>query len=79
MGWKLTSEEKPSEGSNVEYSNDGITVEGTMDYKENRVCAGYSESGRIGSFSQLGFATDDTCRAGRNLICDNPKFWRYWE
>jgi hypothetical protein len=78
MGWKLTSKEKPSLGSNVEYSEDGETVEGTMDYTDERHCIlAYSSS--FGHSFGIGFATDGENGCDRGLICDDPKYWRYWD
>lgn len=76
MSWKLTTEERPTLESNVEYSEDGVTVEGTMDYTEKRTCmlAGYA--GGYGYFGE-GFATDGENGCDKGLICDDPKYWRY--
>lgn len=79
MNWIKTSEQKPREYSNVEYSNDGVTVEGTMDYKDDRRCMMAGIAGGHGYFSSFGFATDGACGEDMNLICDDPEYWRYWD
>lgn len=70
MEWKLTSQEKPIIGSNVETSEDGINVDETMDY----MLAGVG--GGNGYFGE-GFATDGSTGCERGLIMDEPKYWRY--
>lgn len=78
MEWKLTSEEKPELYSNVEYSEDSETVEGTMDYTDDRHCIlAYSSS--FGHNFGIGFATDGKGRCEKGLKCDNPKYWRYYQ
>lgn len=78
MSWILTSEQKPKIGSNVETSEDGITVSETMDYTDERRCmlAGYA--GGYGYFGE-GFASDGTTGCDKGLILDDPKYWRYTE
>jgi len=76
--WVLTSESKPNLHTNVEFSEDGETVEGTMDYTDRRHCIlAYSSS--FGHNFGIGFATDgsnEDCEMG--LKCDEPKYWRYY-
>ena len=79
MQWVKTSEQKPHEDANIEYSDNGIEVEGTMDYKCNRQCMMAGSAGGHGYFSSLGFATDGEQGEDRNLICDDPEYWRYWD
>ena len=55
--WKLTENERPAIGTNLEYSEDGKTVEGTMDYLEERTCMMAGIAGGNGYFGE-GFATD---------------------
>lgn len=74
--WNLSSEILPSLGSNVEYSEDGIIVEGTLDYISERRCMMAGISGGHGYFGE-GFATDGENGCDRGLICDAPKYWRY--
>lgn len=78
MEWKLTSEEKPSVGSNVETSEDGITIGETMDYLDSRTCMLAGIGGGNGYFGE-GFATDGSTGCERGLILDEPKYWRYTE
>lgn len=77
--WIKTSEQKPKLYSNVEYSDDGIEVEGTMDYTDQRICMMAGIAGGHGYFSNDGFATDHASGTDVGLICDDPKYWRYWE
>ena len=76
--WILTSEQKPEMYSNVEFSEDGVTAEGTMNYTDQRHCIlAYSSS--FGHNFGVGFATDGSdegCEKG--LKCDDPKYWRYY-
>lgn len=75
--WILTAEEKPKLHTNVEYSEDGITAEGTMDYTDKRHCM-LMYSSNFGHNFGIGFATDGVdCDKG--LFCDEPKYWRYSE
>lgn len=78
-GWIESSKELPNIGENVEFSEDGITVEGTLDYTDQRHCIlAYSSS--FGHNFGVGFATDGTndgCEKG--LVCDAPKYWRRYE
>lgn len=78
MEWKLTTEQRPRVGTNVEYSEDGETVEGTLDYTDTRTCMMAGIAGGYGYFGE-GFATDGENGCDRGLICDDPKYWRYWE
>ena len=79
MNWIKTSEQKSKEDSNIEFSDDGIKVEGTMNYKRDRTCMMAGIAGGHGYFSSLGFATDGESGEDRNLICDDPEYWRYWD
>lgn len=78
MEWKLSSEELPRMHSNVEWSEDGETIEGTLDYVESRRCMMAGIAGGHGYFGE-GFATDGENGCDKGLICDPPKYWRYWE
>jgi len=78
MDWILTADKKPSIGINVEYSEDGITSEGTMDYTDRRTCMMAGIAGGHGYFGE-GFATDGENGCDTGLICDEPKYWRYCE
>jgi hypothetical protein len=69
--WILTTEKRPELGDQVEYSDDGINVEGTMVYIENRTCM----SDGHGYFGE-GFATDGDNGCDYGLLCDDPKYWR---
>ncbi len=73
--WTLTATSKPKIGDNVEYSEDGTTSLGTMDYLRNRTCILAGTAGGFGYFGE-GFATDGSTGIERGLICDEPKFWR---
>ncbi len=74
-GWIETSKRRPTIGSNVEYSEDGITVEGTMIYTDERHCMlAYTSS--FGHRFGEGFATDGENGCDKGLICDDPKYWR---
>ena len=74
MKWNLTSEIKPELDDHVEFSEDGINVEGNLIYIEKRTCMMAGIAGGNGYFGE-GFATDgDDCDYG--LICDEPKYWR---
>lgn len=75
--WILTIEQLPSLGSNVEYSEDGITVEGTLDYTDERHCI-LAASSNFGHNFGIGFATDGNNGCDKGLICDAPKYWRYY-
>lgn len=74
MKWNLTSQVKPQIGDHVEFSEDGINVEGTLIYTDERTCMLAGIAGGHGYFGE-GFATDgiDT---DYGLICDDPKYWR---
>lgn len=76
--WILTSEQKPKLHSNVECSEDGINVEGTMDYTDERHCM-LKYSSNSGHNFGIGFATDAYGRCEKGLFCDDPKYWRYYE
>jgi hypothetical protein len=76
--WNLTSEKTPSLYSNVEFSEDGETVEGTLDYTDERHCM-LAYSSNYGHNFGIGFATDGENGCDKGLICDPPKYWRYWE
>jgi hypothetical protein len=78
MTWIKTTEQRPRIGTNVEYSEDGETVEGTMDYTDKRICMMAGIAGGFGYFGE-GFATDGENGCDTGLICDDPKYWRYWE
>lgn len=78
MEWKLSSNEKPSLGSNVETSEDGITIGETMDYLAIRTCMLAGACGGNGYFGE-GFATDGSTGCERGLILDEPKCWRLSE
>lgn len=73
--WILTSDRRPSVGSNVEYSEDGKSIDGTMDYIKDRTCMLAGVGGGNGYFGK-GFATDGSTGCERGLICDDPKYWR---
>ena len=78
MTWIKTTEQRPRIGTNVEYSENGETVEGTMDYTDRRTCMMAGIAGGFGYFGE-GFATDGENGCDTGLICDDPKYWRYWE
>lgn len=78
MEWKLSSEELPEIGRNVEYSEDGETAEGTMDYTDQRTCIMAGIAGGYGYFGD-GFATDGANGCDKGLICDPPMYWRYYD
>lgn len=78
MEWILTEQQKPREWANVETSEDKINIE-TMDYKPDRTCMMAGIAGGSGYFSSVGFATDGSTRCEKNLICDDPKYWRYYD
>lgn len=73
--WILTSERKPKIGDNVEYSEDGETVEGTMNYTDERHCM-LAHVSNFGHSFGIGFATDGANGCDRGLVCDDPKYWR---
>lgn len=73
--WIETSKQLPPLDSNVEYSDDGITVEGTLDYTDTRHCMMAGIAGGFGYFGE-GFATDGANGCDVGLICDPPKYWR---
>jgi len=75
MEWILTENERPVIGTNLEYSEDGKTVEGTMDYLAARTCMMAGIAGGNGYFGE-GFATDGSGGCDYGLICDDPKYWR---
>ncbi len=77
--WVLTASEKPREGENIEFSENGIACDGTMNYKRERECMLAGIAGGNGYFGSLGFATDGNNGTDFNLICDEPKYWRYHE
>ena len=79
MNWIKSSEQLPKEGENVEISEDGIKADGTADYKRDRRCMMAGSAGGHGYFSSLGFSTDGESGEDRNLILDNPNFWRRYE
>jgi hypothetical protein len=77
MEWIKTSEQRPQIGAEVEYSDDGINVEGELVYLENRTCMMAGIAGGNGYFGE-GFATNGVdCDYG--LICDDPNYWRLTE
>lgn len=76
MDWKLSSEEKPAIGSNIEFSDDRLVSEGTLDYTDRRTCMLAGIAGGYGYFGE-GFATDGSQGEDKGLICDPPKYWRY--
>lgn len=76
--WILTAEQKPRLFTNVEYSEDGITAEGTMDYTDERHCM-LAYSSNFGHRFGIGFATDRDAPCGHGLICEDPKYWRYYD
>lgn len=78
MDWILTAERRPRTGTNIEYSEDGVIVEGTLDYAEKRTCMMAGIAGGFGYFGE-GFATDGENGCDKGLICDDPKYWRYWD
>ena len=53
--WILTSKERPIVGSNIEYSEDGVTVEGTMDYLSARTCMLAGVGGGNGYYGRVCF------------------------
>jgi len=73
--WIETAKERPKIGENVEWSDDGINVEGTMDYTDERHCM-LAYSSNFGHNFGEGFATDIDSEADTGLICDDPKYWR---
>jgi len=77
MEWKLSSEETPTIGSNVETSSDGIKVDETMDYSDSRTCMLAGGAGGNGYFGE-GFCTDGSTGCETGLILDTPKYWRYY-
>lgn len=78
-GWVLTEIQKPNLGDDVEWSNDGMAVEGTMKYTDRRHCI-LSYSSNFGHDFGIGFATDGKNEgAEAGLICDDPKYWRYYD
>lgn len=75
-GWIESSKELPKVGENVEVSENGVSVDGTLDYTDRRHCI-LSYSSSFGHNFGEGFATDgsnDGCEKG--LKCDAPKYWR---
>lgn len=73
-GWIKTAESRPKIGDEVEYSNDGKSVEGKLLYLKERKCMLAGISGGHGYFGE-GFATTgEDCDYG--LICDDPVYWR---
>lgn len=76
MEWILSNQQTPRIGTNVEYSEDGETVEGTLDYTDKRTCMMAGIAGGYGYFGE-GFATDGENGCDKGLICDPPKYWRY--
>jgi uncharacterized protein (DUF488 family) len=74
--WNLTSEILPKIDSNIETSEDGITVGETMDYLSHRQCILAGIGGGNGYFGE-GFATDGSTGCDSGLILDPPKYWRY--
>ncbi len=75
--WILTSEQLPTLGSNVEYSEDGKTTEGTLDFTDRRYCM-LAFSSNFGHDFGEGFATDGKNDIDKGLVCDPPKYWRYF-
>lgn len=75
MTWIKTADKLPKIGDNVEYSEDGETVEGTMNYTDRRTCMMAGIAGGYGYFGE-GFATDGANGCDVGLICDPPKYWR---
>lgn len=75
-GWKLSNEKTPRMNSHIEYSEDGVTAEGTLNYIERRTCIMAGIAGGYGYFGE-GFATDGENGVDAGLICDAPKYWRY--
>ncbi len=73
--WIVTETSKPKIGQNIEYSEDGVTSLGTMDYLRNRTCMLAGTAGGFGYFGE-GFATDGSTGIEGGLICDEPKYWR---
>lgn len=74
--WIPISVNLPPIGSNVEISNDGISVLETADYTESRTCMLAGTSGGNGYFGE-GFATDGSTGCERGLILDTPVYWRF--
>lgn len=74
--WIRTSEQLPKADSSIEYSDDGITIEGTMSYLSHRKCMLAGVGGGNGYFGK-GFATDGSTGCDTGLILDPPEFWRY--
>lgn len=74
-GWIETSKQRPKIDDNVEYSDDGITVEGTMNYTNERHCM-LAYSSNFGHNFGEGFATDGYNGCDKGLKCDDPKYWR---
>lgn len=79
MKWIKTSERKPRLYTNVEFSDDGIEAEGTMDYTDERRCMMAGIAGGHGYFNSPGFATDGENGCDTGLICDDPEYWRYYD
>lgn len=75
MEWKLTQDERPVDGSNVETTDDQINIQ-TMDFVSERTCMLAGVAGGSGYFGS-GFATDGSTGCEKGLICDDPKYWRY--
>jgi len=73
--WINSDDELPTNGENVETSDDGIEVSGTANYKTNRQCMLAGVGGGNGYFGSLGWATDGSV-CDNNLILDTPPFWR---
>ena len=73
--WINSDNELPTNGENVETSDDGIEVSGTANYKTNRQCMLAGVAGGNGYFGSLGWATDGR-GCDNNLILDTPPFWR---
>jgi len=75
--WILTALQLPPLGSNVEYSEDGIIVEGTLDYTDERHCM-LASSSNFGHGFGPGFATDGSTGCEKGLILDTPTYWRFY-
>ncbi len=74
--WIPSAYNLPPIGSNVEISDDGITVRETADYIESRTCMLAGAGGGNGYFGR-GFATDGSTGCDKGLILDTPAYWRF--
>jgi hypothetical protein len=73
--WIESEKELPNIGENVEYSEDGVIAEGTLDYTDRRHCM-LAFSSAFGRGFGEGFATDGHNGCDTGLVCDAPRYWR---